>query len=94
MRDFLPPAEIANDHFGLRNYGIHIIRPPLKHLLTLLCVLGAVVNACDTLFFMAQSLLYHVCVPTILAKTSRRCPSLVVNRKRLDIEGQTFKSLV
>ncbi len=49
----LPAAKVANDHLGLGDNGIHIIGPPLEHLLALFCVLGAVIDAGDAARFMA-----------------------------------------
>ena len=46
-------TEIAYDDLRLGDEGIHVIGPPLKHLLTLFRVLGSVVDAFNATLFVA-----------------------------------------
>jgi hypothetical protein len=60
--------KVAHDYFGFGHYGVDIVCPPLKHLLSLLRILGNDVNGADALRLMAESLLDHVSIETLLGE--------------------------
>ena len=59
-------SKVAHDHFGFAHNAIHVITPPLEHLLSLLCELGNDIHGAYANGLMAQSLFDHVTIETAL----------------------------
>ena len=53
-------SEVTDNHLGFGHNAIHVITPPLEHLLSLLCELGNDVDGPNANGLMTQSLFDHV----------------------------------
>jgi hypothetical protein len=65
------PRNYLQNHLGLVDNGVHVVCPPLQHLLSLWGVFGQNVDGANALLLMTQGLFDHIAVETLFRQQRR-----------------------